>query len=198
MHQFEQLRRQAIAHREDKIEAAREECRQSMVRIRQLERAFGVKRPRPEKPQPMSALLCRCLPRDRLFTIPELLSLMEMAEPDRIIKPNSARTQFHILEKQGGVRRVMRDGDRHILWAVRNYKTPEVPFAAMNMRQVAEELLREKGPLTVAEIIVTLQVRGYRPGANPRMLHETCRTCLCKRPDLFKRNGRGGRWSLAK
>ena len=167
MSYFEQLRMAAIERRDMALAAARLEYQQSLAKIKQLERTFGAKRPKSTQ-RPMSALICQCLPRDRTFTIDELLGLLELAEPGRMFNPSSVRTYFHILERQGAVRRVRREGSRFILWAVKSYQTPTTRYGAMNMRQVCESLLREKGPLMVAELIVTMQSRGYRADADRR------------------------------
>jgi hypothetical protein len=70
-------------------------------------------------PDSAAALMLKCLPSDRLFSIDELLDLMRQAEPRRVIKEMSARAQFHKFQRDGEVYRVMRSEARNFLWAMK-------------------------------------------------------------------------------
>ena len=139
--------------------------------------------------------VCECLPdADRLFTCNELFEILELAEPDRIFPPGSVRVALSNLAKQGAVKRVGRQNGQ-VLWAVRNFAAQESPFGTRSLRYILAELLRERSPLSVAEMVVTLQSRGYRPNADPRKVHIQIRSCMNKRLDLFSRVLRP-KWAL--
>jgi hypothetical protein len=87
MDSFEHLRKQAVEKRDSAIQLARAEYRQSLAKIKQLERYLGTRRPRQLKARPLTELICDVMPRDRLFTIGELVELLDVAEPARVFRP---------------------------------------------------------------------------------------------------------------
>jgi hypothetical protein len=86
-----------------------------------LANAHAAKHGRVLRPNSMTGLMRRCMPRDRVFSIDELLQLMREAEPDRRFHTMSARAQFHALQREGEVYRVMRSEKRYFLWAAKGF-----------------------------------------------------------------------------
>jgi hypothetical protein len=195
MEAIEAIRREARLRRDRAISAARKEYRTTLARIRQLESTFKVQGQKHERPETQAAIVARCLPQDRLFAFAELFAIVECAAPEREFCEPGVRAAFHVLAKQGAVRRVMRDGDRRVLYCVQDYNAPESPYGAKSFPKVLIELLRETGPLDVTHIVVALQSRGYRPGYDPHKLHVAVRSCLNKRRQWFERD-EAGRWGV--
>ena len=54
----------------------------------------------------------------------------------------------------------------------------EVPFTKLTLVAAAERLLLEGKPLRIAELVITLQERGFRPDANPRRLGVSLRSAF--------------------
>jgi hypothetical protein len=62
------------------------------------------------------------------------------------------------------------------------------------LMEVAEIILREKGPLTMPELVVAIKAAGCRPEADPRRLLGALRQSVRRYPARFTA-GDDGRWS---
>lgn len=191
MDQFDELRKQAQARRDRTMAAARDEYSENIASIDRLARLFGGTKTSAYRP--LTKVMAECLPHDRAFTIGDVFELLEAREPDRIFPAGSVRTCLCNLAKQGIIKRVGRN-EGSILWAVKGFESGN-PFGAQTMRQVVGALLRELGPLTLEEIVVHLQSRGYRRDVDPRTVHENIRASLNKRGKGLVRDSTG-RWAL--
>ncbi len=68
-------------------------------------------------------------------------------------------------------------------------------FSSMSTRAAAEAVLRELGPLNLAELTVEVQRRGCRACDDPRVVAHAINNALLYHRDRFRRDGEG-RWFL--
>jgi hypothetical protein len=100
-----------------------------------------------------------------------------------------------VLKRAGTVRQVGRQGG-HVLWALQGAKVVECPFGGKTLPDIAEQLLREHGPMNIAELVVKMRERGYRPSENPRQTHANMLRGLTRFSQRFSKTAEG-RWSIA-
>lgn len=198
MSPFDALRKQAVEKRDTAIVAARAEYRQSLQQIENLCHSLGGDAPRPSKSKarPILELICALIP-DRAFTVGEMVEMLRDAHSDRTFNVPTIRTFFPRLAEQGIIRKVSRSVGGQVLWAAVGADVDENPFRAMPMTDMAEQVLRECGPLRLHELVVAMQDRGYRPDAEPRRLAASLRWSAKNSQDRFTR-GEDGRWDCAR
>ncbi|MCI0379107.1 MAG: hypothetical protein L0215_15975 [Gemmataceae bacterium] len=196
MDAYETLRKQAAQKRDALIKAARAEFRQSLRRIRELQLQLGGTAPKAiqTKPKPIIEMIADLAPRDRTFTLAEVVALLNQAEPNRKYHVPTIRTFFQRLEKQGMIRRVRR-ANGNVLWAAAGCRTPDTLYGAQSLTEVAADVLRASGPLRVAELLVAIRERGYRADADPHKLLTSLVSDLKRNPGRFRRD-KAGRWSV--
>ena len=197
MHAIKVLRQRAADRRDKAIKAARDEFKKA---IRLLDELEGLVDPEPEPvrrkagPRPIIDLIQESMPRDKPFTLPELVECLKHAEPGREFHVPSVRTLLPDLVKIGAMRKVRRAAGGHVYWAHPDCQTADSPIAAMSIADATEHVLAAAGrPLNNAEIVVALKEAGYKPEADPRSLMLTLRSSFKRNKGRFKR-GEGGRW----
>jgi hypothetical protein len=195
MDSYEALRRQAVEKRDSIINAAKRDCRLTIRRIKELQRQMGpvVIRRRKKSHKPIWVLIRDLIPKDRMFTIGDVVELMQEAEPDRSFNVPTINVEFRRLEKQGLVRRVRRVVG-NVLWAATEANVPDTPYGAKPIADVAESVLRDRGPLTTAELSVAIQGRGFRSDLTPRQLYDSLLIALRRGRDRFIKSG--AKWSI--
>jgi hypothetical protein len=193
MDAFEALRHQAAQKRDAIIKAARAEFWRTAQAITVLRYRLDRNTPKRSGPKPkaLMALLCETIPRDRLFTIAEVIELLAEADPERHIHVRTIRPYFQRMEKKGLVRPIRR-GPNGIVWAAADCPVTPDPHGTRTLPEVAADTLREFGPLTAVELVLALQARGYRTDANPRTLYAAIKTSL-RRNKQFRQDG--GKWT---
>lgn len=197
MDAYDTLRKQAVEKRDTAIVAARAEYRRSLQQIDDLCHSLGGDAPKPSKSkaQPVLELICALIP-DRAFTVGEMVEMLRDAAPDRTFNVPTIRTFFPRLAEQGIIRKVSRSVGGQVLWAAADSDVDENPYRAMPMTDMAEQVLRECGPMRLHELVVAMQESGYRPDAEPRRLAASFRWSAKNSPDRFSR-GEDGRWVTA-
>jgi hypothetical protein len=192
------LRDQAAKKRDDAIKAARDEYHDTIRHIDELgQRLFHVAPVRrgKERQRRIVDLIVEMMPKDRPFSIREVLASIREAEPKRQFHEPTIRTLFKRLIDQGVVRKV-RKGDRgFILWAAAECPIEDHgPLASVSIADAVEYVLHERGPLRPVEVVLAVQEFGYRPDADKRALLGTL-------AQAYKRNkhrfaiGDDGKWS---
>jgi hypothetical protein len=193
------LRHEAARKRDDAIEAARAEYSAAMQLINELGQRLAIETPSPGKrrgnQRTIIDLILDYMPKDRPFAMREVLAQVRAAYPKREFHEPTFRTQFKRLKDQGLIRQVRKEDRGFIVWAASTCPAEAVgPLAAVSIADAAEIVLRDRGPLRQAEIVLAVQENGYRPDANRRVLYGTL-------SQAFKRNrhrfavSADGRWS---
>lgn len=194
------LRQRAADKRDAAVKAARDEFKRTARLIDQLAESVGpdpapVRRRGPNRPKPIIELIEAVIPRDKPFTVADLMAALKAAEPGRAIHVATVRSFIPRLTERGVFRKVCRGLGGHVYYAAPECQTNYGPLEAMNIVDAARYILEERGPLTSAEIIVTLKERGYRPDDDPRGLLRTLRYAFKRNRGRFQR-GEDGRWQI--
>lgn len=191
---YDALRRQAEQRCNEICRDARRDCRQVIAWIKQLQ-----KRLEPpvstaaQKRRFMHDTLAELMPKDREFSLAEMMRLARDALPGRRINKDTLRSNFGYLESIGVAKRT-RWHNRRVLWAVAGFDVPRTKFGVRTIVDVAAEVLRDSGPMNAVELLVTMRERGYRPDGDPRKMLGSLSDTL-RRSRKFKRDGK--RWGLA-
>jgi hypothetical protein len=168
------LREQAATKRDDAIKAARDEFTQTLRLIDDLgERLFYDHRSAADKPakRPIIDLIVDAMPKSRPFQLREVLAKLRKAYPKRNFHEPTIRTLFKRLSDQGLIRKLSKGDRGFILWAASQCPVADGgPLATCSLPDVAEQVLRESGPLRAVEVILAVHERGYRPDADQRAL----------------------------
>jgi hypothetical protein len=193
------LRQRAADKRDRAIKTARSEFQRVARMLDELDQALGRETPprtRHTAHQSNLALIAELMPKDKTFTIQDILGLLEAAHPDRSFPAATIRSEFSSLIDRGIIRRVRKAATGIVHWAAAECEVTDEPIAAMSMADAAEVILGEVGALTATELVVALKERGYRPDDGPRVMLNSLR-------DAFKRNRarflrrEDGRWQLS-
>lgn len=192
-----ELKKQARDRRNQAIDLARAEYRQSLEQIDQLRRGLGLgyQRVSRSKSKPLQDLIVDLIPKDRAFTVNEMVLMMRKRHPLRNFNVPTIRTIVPKLAEGGIIRRVSRDERGCVLWASVSAKIKTTPLAAMSLTGAAELLLQERGPLRLMELVILLQQAGFRPKADPRRLIQSLRWANSRYPGRFT-EGDNGRWAV--
>jgi len=193
------LRQRAADKRDKAVKAARDEFRKTARLLDELQDRVGkpLEPPRRHKnqPRPIVELIASLIPKDRTFTLSDVLGLLQEAEPGRQFHVPTVRTLFPDLVKAGTIRKVRRAANGCVHWAAAECEVEDEPIAAMSIADAAAVVLEESGPLTAVEIVVSLKERGYRADADPRMLLRTLQYSFKRNRGRFVRDG--SRWATA-
>jgi hypothetical protein len=135
------------------------------------------------------------MPRDRRFTLPELIPLAQAAMLPRQTPSSTIRKGLRLLEQYGEVRRAQRGAYGCVQWEVCDGRQAELPLEAMRLPDVAAMLLELGGPMNLVELIIAMQRLGYRTEVRPQSLLHTLRWCLKGAPGRFV-EGEDGRWRV--
>jgi hypothetical protein len=198
MDTFEQLRIEATQRRDEAITAARNEYNLTVKRINALRRQMTGQKPATLKTtdeRTIGERVFETLPRDRIFTVPQVVDLMHASYAGCRFKTESIRAQFPILAAKGAVRKVCRKNGQ-VWWAARELETPDSPFGAMTVADICEQLFAELGPMRVTEVVLAMRERGYRLDDKPQHTAAVVLRALTRYTGRFERGG-DGRWSAA-
>lgn len=164
MDKFSELKRLARDKRDGSIAAVRAAYREELAAIKSLQKSLTEKpslvgRPKPEVP--MWSRIMDVVPRDANFTVPELLSLLDLpaSETPRV------RTTIDRLINRRELKRVQR-GRRGTpaLFAVESFGPQVNPLNDMSQIDAAEKVLHDTGkPMTLVMLVVTMLENGYSP-----------------------------------
>ncbi len=192
------LQQQAATKRDEAIRQARLEYTQTLRLIDDLgERLFYERRSAANRgrKRPITDLIIEAMPKSRPFQLREVLAKLRKSDPKRTFHEPTIRTLFKRLSDQGRILKVSKAARGYVLWAASECPPMDPgPFAALSLSDIAEQVLRESGPLRAVEVVLAVQEKGYRPDADQRSL-------LNNLSQAFKRNGHrfavgtDGRWS---
>lgn len=204
MDKYDALRQAARNKRDAAIREVRADFRRELLAIRRLRDSLEegppakARGPKPRLGGPkwrtMPELVRSYMPRDRTFTISELIETLREVEPDRRWRRDSLRVTFMNLRRSGEVRRVKRMGKSQVLWEAVDAQPKETPFVALLLPEAVAVVLGENGPMRPVEIVVALQARGYRRDANPKILSNSLGATL-KRCEARFKCGDEGKWT---
>lgn len=198
MDAIETLKQQAREKRDQAIAEARAEFRESMAAIRKLERGLAPAERKPPRASgaPVFNLVVASIPAGD-FAAGDLLAALRAADPKREFNVGTVRIYLRQLNDKGLIRRVARGGRNRTLWTRVEGREPEAnPFAAWFIPDAVEAVLRESGPLRIAELVVALQDRGYRVDADPMVLANSVGKALGYHPERFAAQP-SKRWGLS-
>jgi hypothetical protein len=196
MDAIKHLRTRLAARRDEAIKKARADFKHGCRLLDQLDQSLGQETParQPRKGhQSNVALIAEVMPKDRTFTIQDILGLLERSCPGRKFPAPTIRAEFRNLIDRGIIRRIRKTSGGIVHWAASECEVIDEPIAAMTMADAAEVVLSEMGPLTSAEIIVNLKERGYRPDDDPRVLLTSLREAIKRNAKRFSRD-EDGKW----
>lgn len=196
------LRQRAADKRDQAIKAARDEHKRASRLIDQIAATIAPEPPvvrhrGPNRPKPIIELIEAVIPRDKPFTVADIMAALKAAEPERDFHVATVRSFIPRLMERGVFRKVCRGLGGHVYYAAPECETTYGPLEALNIVDAARLILEESGPLTSAEIVVTLKERGYRPDDDPRILLRTLRYAFKRNRKRFVR-AEDGRWNLPK
>jgi hypothetical protein len=197
MDAYEKMERVARAKRDDAIKAARNEYNRTVYNIRLLARVEDEDdpTPRPTSRQTLASLILNAVPEDDPFTTNEMYATLRKLHPDRRPNLHSVRLAHHNLAKAGKLRRIGKNAEGQVLWALESSNLIEGPWGVMDLPEAIESILGEGGPKFAAEIAVLLHDRGYRPHLQLRVLYNTLNQTLRRCYQRFRQDAEG-RWGL--
>lgn len=196
MDAYEQLAAEAKRIRDDAFKSARADYQAAIRRINDLRRQLTGEAPtaKPVRDGSMSNRILELLPRERTFTATELITAMHADPIGKHFEANSIRSMLGNFKRSGIVRQVGRKNG-HVLWASQAAKVTVSPFGGACLTDIAEQLLRELGPMRVPELVVAMRERGYRPDEKPNATAANVLRAITRFSGRFER-GIDGRWTV--
>lgn len=196
MSEFTQLRKMAREKRDKAIALAEGVYSETLARIAALEQDLLGKEASNHKP--MTECLERVLPADRTFTTDDVMAALRTLDPNRVWNKHAVDAQIGRLCKKGIVRRIQRARGRatRALYARLGMETPPVPFEGQTLGDAMVRVLKEAGPLNIAEIAIALLERGYETKMSHKFLRNTIRRRLLVKHGPFV-NVAGDKWAAA-
>jgi hypothetical protein len=89
-------------------------------------------------------------------------------------------------------------GQNHLVTPIdsRTIRGVDKPFSQLSLTAAAERVLRETGPLRIAELTLEVQQRGCRHDQDPRKVVHAIRSALTYHRGRFSKDEQG-RWTVA-
>jgi hypothetical protein len=151
---------------------------------------------KPQKPDaPILARVIEVMPKDKPFTLADVVALLRASEPGREFKTESVRSYLCRLHKRGQVTRLHKTHHNQTLWAPAD--APDNPFAQTPLADMAEQLIRERGPMSTTELVLAAQEIGYRTDVSPYTLRRSFRDAFRAAYLRFERDGKG-KWEISR
>jgi HB1, ASXL, restriction endonuclease HTH domain len=198
---YEELRKQAAAKRDKIIQAAQQEYRVAVRRIRALHKLVtgdhhpAIRPPRRAKDRTLTELLVEVLPSNRAFTVADACELVYDDPLGCKYKETSIRSQLTMLANVGRLHKVGRRSG-HILWSRTEAGIEPAVFGTLTTCEIAEQIIRERGPLRLMEIVMIMKERGYRPEEPNHTTYAIMRRSMTRISGRFVKDNRG-RWGVA-
>jgi hypothetical protein len=192
MDAYDILRQQARKRRDAAFDVSRHEYYAALKEIDRLQRALEGEA-KAFKVQTSAKLVRQAIPHDRLFTMPELIKAVKLAQPDRVIHDQTVRAYINTLKKAKEIRAVKRRG-AYVFYAAWDYETPPDKFGAKPITLVAIDILKDTGPLRMSELNAKIRETGYRNDVTPKKLLSILDQCLRRNKKTFFQDGQ--RWGL--
>lgn len=194
MDPYEKLADDARQIRDRAMQSARSEYAVAIRRINDLRRQLTGAAPLADARGDGSMIrrIVELLP-PGAFTINDMIQAMHADSVGRHFAANSIRTSFSKLLSMGKVQRVGRRNGQ-VLWAAQGAKVEACPFGGATMAQIAEQLIRERGPMHITEMVVAMRERGYRPAEKPSQTSAVMRRAMTRFSGRFAKE-KDGRWT---
>lgn len=159
MQEFSALRAKARQRRDAEIAKAREDYEASLLRIAELEqRLLGKDDPRRIK---LSAAVERVIPREREFTVNDVMQSLEALDPSRAWHRTSVARHVTKLREIGLVKRVKRATVNDPAAYVRSNGSQDAgEVRERTLRQVIKDVVTR--PMFIAEIVAAAQAHHSR------------------------------------
>lgn len=147
------------------------------------------------KPPSIVDFIKAVVPRDRPFTVSDVMVALGDAHEGQKFHLTTVRTHTSRLCSRGYLRRLYKTGHQETMYALADLPEIEADIDTKNMATVTHEILTEAGkPLKVVEIAVRMREIGYRAENEPVTLINAVRSMFRNYPGRFKRD-REGRWT---
>ncbi len=163
MNHFQQLREIAAKKKDSAIQAAKLEYNETIQRIAELEtRLKGERRP-PRKNShcghtKLADLIYSVLPDDRVFSLDDVIGLVNAADPARKFSRQTIYTNLNRLLHSGDIKRVRFAGHK----STALFAMPGVEVPVKSMADWAIEVLKDAGkPMKAVEILVSMTEKGF-------------------------------------
>ncbi|MEM7478422.1 MAG: hypothetical protein AAF483_25850 [Planctomycetota bacterium] len=179
MDRFSELRKLAREKRDAAILAARDEYHEALQEIAMLEKRLKPRKPslkgRKKPKVPMRVRIMDVVPRDRNFTLAELLELLGLPERES----TAVRATLDRLKKRGEIVQVRRGkGHKVALWAVKEFGEEVNVLNQMSMIEAARQVQTELEVPTLMELCVAMLDRGYQPGTDLQTFRKSLQQIL--------------------
>ncbi len=192
------LRKQALQKRNEAIKAAREEYQRNLRTISELGLRLGqpVKTARGTTAKRIiSDLILDYMPKDRPFSLREVIDILRKQCPGRRFQEPTVRTKFKRIIDAGRVRKVRKGDNGYMLWAAPECVIESAgPMATMSLPDAAEYVLRDRGPMRPVEIILAVQELGHRTDGDQRTVLTSLSQALKRHKHRFVCDY-DGKWS---
>jgi hypothetical protein len=197
MDAYDLMRQEARAKRDRIIKAAREQYASEMADLRLLRRRItGERYPLPPERCPtILDVVRRVMPRDRAFTLSEVIRLIQEDNPARRFRPASVRSLFQQLLGTGEVRRLSWERGE-VLWGASDCPVEPDAFGCATFTDMTERVLADGKLMRPPEIVTALRTIGYRANLAPKDMHDSVIGSLKRNPAKFERVGKR-QWRLA-
>ncbi len=97
---------------------------------------------------------------------------------------------------RASIQQITKNQRGRVEWAAAGLEAAESKFGAMPPVDLAEQILRERGPMKPAELVVAIRETSYRADSNPQKLLAALRNAVRRYPRRFV-VGVSGRWPVA-
>lgn len=195
MQAFNELRHQARIKRDKALAKIHEDYAATIARIAVVEQdLLGLK---PPGHKPISECVARVLPTDRVFTIDDVVTALQVLEPRRNWRKWSIGHVLGQLREKGLVRRVTRSKvGMAATYARIGVPIEDDPYRDVLLVDVVAEVLEKAGrPLNLTEVTVAVQGTGYKSSASTKNLRGSVSGALSKDARFIVDLGK---WSLVK
>lgn len=192
------LRQQAAEKRDRIISLARDEYRRVIEEIEVLRQELegtSVTQRIADGNSSIVKTICNLMPKDKAFTLADIADAVRQAHPARKFRTLTLRRFLQQMEKTGIVSKIGRNDHGQSLWAASRQPVIECSRGQLVMIDLAEEILRECGPLAPIALAEKIQARGYRPNSDPRRLVGWLRRAMKKYPGRIVQT-ENGHWHL--
>lgn len=190
MREFIALRAKARERMDLAVAAAKREYEATLLAIANLEQDLVGRESSRHKM--ISTSINNVLPRDRTFTVVDIVTSLEAVDPTRHWRKRSVDCHISRLREMGILRRIKKSQGREpAVYAVADLDVPRLPFEGLTLGQsVAKVLVR---PMSAIEVTVALIEQGHHTTMKKPYLRNAVEQEL--RHGAFKRVG--GKWERA-
>jgi|GEM_PF-3955739 len=196
MDTIEKLKTQARELRDERIQQAKDDYEDTLREISELARKIAVIEGRAKpKIKGILQMVRDVVPKNREFTLAEILNAVRNNHPDLDIKRLNVRNALSGMVRQCELRRTQHGTPKckSPIFAHSEYDAPLRPFGDQTQTRLIEVILRDEArSMNVPEIIVEMMERGF-PVEDMEKLNRSIPALLRQKPQVFRREGDGWR-----